>query len=292
MTVLVIGEALLDVTRDETSTRSVPGGSPANVALGLARLGRETVLHTSIGDDEAGRAIRAHLEASGVRLTGTSISERRTSSATAELSAGGDARYEFDISWQPAPPRTEGFEIVHTGSIGAWLAPGAEVVARALEAARASGSLVTFDPNVRPTLIDDAAAVRDAISARIATADVVKLSDEDAAWIYPGFDDDDVLDAVLAAGARVAAITKGGEGAVIASQEHRIARPSAPVAVADTIGAGDTFMTILVDALVEDSALLEGDRDHLKRTLDRALRAASITVSRAGADLPWGRDLT
>lgn len=289
MTTLVIGEALVDVVRENGRTNSVPGGSPANVALGLARLGREVTLHTTLGDDEAGRAVRVHLEESGVTLTPESATTAPTTIATADIDDNGDASYSFAIEWDPAAIDPRGAGIVHTGSLGAWLPSGAAAVDGMLAAARATGALVTFDPNIRTSLIADDEAVRALIAERLAASDVVKMSDEDAAWLYPGTSEDEVLDIVLAAGPRIAALTRGGEGAVIATREHRISRPSAPVTVVDTIGAGDTFMTILVDEA--EGLVADPSEATLGRVLDRALRAAAITVSRPGPDLPWARDM-
>ncbi|GAA4192572.1 carbohydrate kinase [Microbacterium oryzae] len=293
MKTLIIGEALLDMARENGVLRTAPGGSPANVALGLGRLGLAPVLHTALGDDEAGRTIRAHIEASGARLSPGSVGARSTSTATADISADGDAVYDFAIEWDPAPLPVDGYSVVHTGSLGSWLAPGAAVVGRMLDDARAAGGAITFDPNIRVSLIDDEDRARRLILRRIAVSDLVKMSDEDAAWLFPGAAENEVLDTVLDAGARVAAVTRGSRGAVIATRDHRIFQPSKPVAVADTIGAGDTFMTVLVAAVAADPSLLEGpDGTALEQVLDRALTAASITVSRSGADLPWASELS
>ena len=289
MPMLVIGEALVDVVRENGHATSVPGGSPANVAVGLARLGQKATLHTSLGDDEAGRAVRAHLEESGVSLSPESITTAPTTIATADINSDGDASYSFAIEWDPAAIDPRGADVVHTGSLGAWLPSGAAAVGGMLAAARTAGALLTFDPNIRTSLITDEEATRALIAERIMASDIVKMSDEDAAWLYPGASEDEVLDIALAAGPRIVALTRGGEGAVIATSEHRLSRPSAPVTVADTIGAGDTFMTILVDearALVADPS-----EAALERVLDRALRAAAITVSRPGPDLPWADEM-
>ena len=129
-TALVIGEALVDVViRPDESPTDIPGGSPANVALGLARLGRDAELDCWIGTDARGKAVRAHLEADGVRLTPGSDGAARTSTAEATIGPDGAASYVFDLSWEPPyPTRAEDAKpplLVHTGSIAAILSPGA-----------------------------------------------------------------------------------------------------------------------------------------------------------------------
>lgn len=291
MTALIIGEALLDVTHERGRSLAVPGGSPANVALGLGRLGRSPLLHTSIGDDDAGLRIRAHLETSGVAVTPTSIGTASTSLAHARLADDGDARYDFEISWDPAAPPVENAELVHVGSIGSWLLPGSATVAAALADARERGAVITYDPNIRLSIAADE-ETRRRILRSVAASDLVKLSDEDAAWLFPGLDPDAVLDEILSRGPRLAALTLGGDGGMLASPTHRVTRPAVAARVVDTIGAGDTFMTMLVDALISSPGLLAGgDPAALGRTLERALRGAAITVSRAGADLPWLAEL-
>lgn len=287
--VLVIGEALIDIV-DRGGVRSEhPGGSPANVALGLARIGVPAALLTCLARDARGAAIGERLAASGTQVLETSFSADRTSTAVATIAPDGQASYDFDIRWSlpdtalPWRPR-----IVHTGSIGAFLAPGADVVARHL--AEAGAAEVTFDPNIRPALLGDRATVLDRFRRLVSLSTVVKLSDEDAAWLYPDATPQAVLDTILQLGARLAAITLGGDGALLSSNGHVVRIPAVRVSVVDTIGAGDTFMASLIASVARGgSAGL--DRDALARYGDAAARAAAITVSRAGADLPWAAEL-
>ncbi len=149
---------------------------------------------------------------------------------------------------------------------------------------------LTFDPNIRASLIGTRDDVLSSFEETVRLSTVVKMSDEDAAWLYPGSSLDEVLDAVLALGARLAAITLGSKGAILVNAEHRVWVPAPTVAVVDTIGAGDTFMSSLVAEVAADGSV-GLDRSALERIGRDAAAAAAITVSRAGADLPWSDEL-
>ena len=305
-TALVIGEALVDVViRPDESPTDIPGGSPANVALGLARLGRDAELDCWIGTDARGQAVRKHLEADGVRLTPGSEGAARTSTAEATIGADGAASYVFDLSWEPPyPTRTEGAEpplLVHTGSIAAILAPGAATVEKVLTDFRAT-STVCYDPNARPQLMGEPADARAIVERLVALSDLVKCSDEDIAWLY-GQDADleTVLRSWLEAGAAVVVVTRGKEGALALSASGvRLEVPADPsVVVADTVGAGDSFMGGLEDALWSEDlvgadrreALHTVDAATLERIVRHAAAIADITVSRAGANPPTREEL-
>lgn len=287
--VLVIGEALMDITTTARGTTETPGGGPANVALGLARRGVETSLLTSLGRDHRGLAITAHLEESGVAVLPASFHDGRTSTARATLDETGAATYEFDISWTlPGDLSIASPAVIHTGSLAAFLAPGADAVRTVLAAH--PDAIVTFDPNIRASLIGTAAAAREAFEDFARRSAVVKLSDEDAAFLYPDLDESGVIDAILALGPRLAAVTRGGAGALLATAEDRVDVAAPRVDVVDTIGAGDTFMaSLLAESAVRTRAPLSAD--DLAAIGRRAVAAAAITVSRAGADLPWSTEL-
>ncbi|MBX3195385.1 MAG: carbohydrate kinase [Microbacteriaceae bacterium] len=274
----MIGEALVDVVEGV----ALPGGSPLNVAVGLARLGVPTTLHTAFGTDAHGELIAQRLAASGVEVTPGSRDDRPTSVALAEVGPDGAARYRFELEWDPAPVESAGYELVHTGSIGAALPPGAEIAERAL--ADATG-LVSFDPNIRPALMPDRASALARVERLVAASDVVKASDEDLAWLYPRLSIAEVLSRWAAAGPRLVVVTRGGEGADALADGAALHVDVPPVAVADTIGAGDSFMAGLL------AAVLELGFDEPKRALEFAARCAAVTVSRPGADPPWTREV-
>lgn len=287
---LVVGEALIDVVERAGSTAvEHVGGSPANVALGLGRLGLPTRLRTALAHDPRGERIAAHLASSGVQIDPASWRLSTTSTAAARIGHDGAATYLFDIDWRLDDAiRLGSARVVHVGSVGCFLQPGAGQLIAWLETLPPAVR-VSFDPNIRPALLGERSEIVAAAERIVRVADTVKLSDEDAGWLYPGFGLDDVLDRLIALGARVACVTRGGEGAVIASAEARTTIEPQVVRTRDTIGAGDTFQAVLVAALAERT--LTTDLDALREIGERASVAASITVGRAGADLPTRAEL-
>ncbi|AXK45727.1 carbohydrate kinase family protein [Brachybacterium saurashtrense] len=298
---LIAGEALTDIVVDaDGARREHPGGSPMNVAVALGRLGHVTHLLTRIGDDARGDALRAHLVDSGVQLTPGSSVAAPTSTALARLDAHGAATYEFDLVWDP---HTDGLpadvDAVHTSSIAAVLAPGADTVRHVLRARRAR-STISYDPNARPTLMGAPEAVRERIESTIALSDVVKASDEDVAWLYGTDDVEDVVASWLEHGPALTVLTRGGEGAVGFSASGRVQVSPVAVDAVDTVGAGDTFSAGILDALAakgvlgaaQRPALADLPNDDVAAVLKHAAALAAITVSRAGANPPWSHELT
>ncbi|WP_254780361.1 carbohydrate kinase, partial [Curtobacterium sp. MMLR14_014] len=290
-TVVVIGEALVDVIEGSEGRVEHPGGSPMNVAVGLARLGVPAGLVCALGDDDRGAVVRRHVEASGVQVAATLI--ERTSTAVATIDDHGVARYEFDLDWRLAPVAlSELTRLVHVGSIGAVLSPGASVV---LEAARSrpSSALLSVDPNVRPSVTPDRDAVLTALRPLLASADVVKLSDEDAAWLWPERGVDAVLNGLLRLGVGLAAVTLGANGCALATAGAHTRSPAPVVEVADTVGAGDSFMSgLLAGVLASGKHPRDLDGDDLDGLARLALDCAAITVSRPGADPPTRAELS
>ncbi len=298
---LVVGEALIDVVhRRDGSVDSHPGGSPLNVAIGLARLGRESHLLTWFADDDGGTALRAHLAGSDVHLVPGSDGAARTSTAVATLDAEGAATYEFDIDWRlPAEITALDPVVVHTGSIAAVLAPGANAVLDLVRAHRTSAT-VTYDPNMRPALMGSPADAAARVEPVLDVADVVKVSDEDLAWYAAGSAVDEVATRWAARGPAIVVVTLGGSGAfAVTSSGLRVDVVAPKVQVADTVGAGDSFMGGLVDGLWS-AGLLGADRrealhaideETLTAVLERCVRIAAITVSRPGANPPTAAEL-
>jgi len=296
---LVVGEALIDaVTTPDGATTEHVGGSPANVAFGLAALEHPVDLATWIGHDARGERIAAHCAERGVTLTEGSRDAAATSLAHATLDASGAATYVFDLGWQLAPvPNLGAYGHVHTGSIAAVIEPGGHEVRAVLEAARAAGATISYDPNARPTLMGAPADARRVIEAAVALADVVKLSDEDVEWLCPG----ESLEAVVRGwgelGPALVVVTRGGQGALVrvTATGEQVSLPTPSVEVVDTVGAGDSFMAGLVSGLL-DAGLLGGaaarERLHAATMADatpsveRALLTGALTVQRAGAFAP------
>ena len=297
---LVIGEALIDIVeRDGAVLGEHVGGSPLNVAVGLGRLGRDVDFLTHIGRDERGARIVDHVESSGVQLVSGSQDAARTPTALARLDATGAATYEFDIDWrlsgtpEVAPPL-----VAHTGSIAAFLDPGALATAALLDTYRTSAT-ITYDPNVRPALIDDREQAIGRIDRLIEHADVIKASDEDLRWIDPARSPEELATAWQAIGPAIVAVTMGERGALAVCAAGTVTIEAQRVDVVDTVGAGDAFMTGLIDALwsldllggTRRSALAAIDIGTLESVLRSAAGVSSYVVARAGADLPHRADL-
>lgn len=286
---LVIGEALIDVIAGATHVEHV-GGSPLNVAVGLARLGRGVDFLTHIGDDPHGHRIIDYLNDVGVQLVPGSVSSARTATAVATMAADGSVGYSFDLDWKlsgtpPVPPPL----FVHTGSVAAVREPGCLAVAALLDAYRVSAT-VTFDPNVRPSLIVDRDQARERIDKVIERADVIKVSDEDLRWLVPDRAPQDTARSWLACGPAIVALTMGDRGSVAFCAAGEAVMAAKPVEVVDTVGAGDAFMVGLLDTLWglgllgggQRSALRQIGLDALTSALDVAAAASALAVGRAG----------
>jgi fructokinase len=289
-TVLVVGEALVDVVRGHAT----PGGSPANVAVGLARLEVPVELTSRFGTDVYGVLLARHLAVNGVRLaSGTVDPTTRTATATATLDADGVASYEFDIDWRPPPLRLpDDCAAVHTGSIATVLAPGSADVRTFVRGLAGAPVTVFLDPNARPTITPDGAKAWAAVTDLAAYADLVKLSDEDCAFLQPDRTPEQVAAELLANGGRTrcVVITLGGDGALGITAAGAVRVPAPRIEVVDTVGAGDSFMSALIAGLHQRDLLgtgrLTGLEPHLKQVLATATRAAAITCMRPGADPP------
>ncbi len=293
----VVGEALVDVlVRPDGSRSERPGGGPANVALALARLDHPVTLLTALGDDERGRLVAKHLRSSGVRVEAAPAP--RTSTATATLDGSGSASYAFDVTWDPGALTLPGGGLLHLGSLGAFLDPGAEAVERLALAARGA-AVVSFDPNLRPSLLADRATVVARLERLVALADVVKASDEDLRWACPDLEPEDAARGWLGQGPSLVVVTAGGAGAVALTADVRVELRAPEARVVDTVGAGDTFMAGLLSHLADEGLLDPDARDRLagidpatlQRALATAVRAAAVVVGREGADPPRRAEL-
>jgi len=287
--VLVVGEALVDVLSSGEGEIRRPGGSPLNVACGLALLGRRTSLLTYIADDPDGRAIAARVAAAGVKLLPESFAAERTGTAIALVDSTGAPTYRFDLAWRPVMPPIIAADALHVGSLGAFMQPGAATVGALVESLPDSIPLY-FDPNVRAALIGNRERVRPIFERLAARSTAVKLSDEDAEWLYPGTSADAVIDSLLSLGASVAVITRGASGALLATSSSRVAVDAVRSTVVDTVGAGDSFMSTLIDRLLEVTVADMG-ADQLVAIGREAACAASITVSRQGSQPPSREEL-
>jgi fructokinase len=290
--VLVVGESLVDVFATLSAPPvDAPGGSPLNVAVTLGRLGTPVSILTAIGDDDRGAALRDHLTSSRVDIR-QGLVLARTSSAVARVGADGAATYEFDIAWPAVGPQDlSNVGILHTGSIAFFCNPGAAAVGELLRTAHESGVVTTLDPNVRPALVGDRDTAVQHLEATLPSVDVLKLSDEDASWLYPGMAPDAVAALILERGPRLVALTRGAAGSSLVTHVARVDVPAPPTRVVDTVGAGDAWMGALIHGLFADrepGRLLDRLDDATLRELGaRASRVAAATVATRGANPPW-----
>lgn len=301
--IAVLGEALTDCVHrvDTSEVVEVPGGSPMNVAIGLGRLGHDVVLAARWGADRRGDAIASHVAHSRVEVIEQASGLGQTSTATALIQGDGSAEYVFDVAWDLTPgmvPAT-GYAHLHTGSIGATLEPGASAVWSIANRERGAGASISFDPNARPHIMGSREDVLPRVEAMIDISDVVKASDEDLAWFYPGTPIADVVASWQDRGVSLVVITEGKDGLHGFSNEAQISLPTRATSVVDTIGAGDSVMSGLIHAVAARSLLGAGsvaqlrklDPEGLTEVLGFALDCAALTVGREGANPPWLTEL-
>jgi len=303
--ITVVGESLVDVVaRAGHGEPTVhPGGSPANVAVALSRLGQPVTLVTQIGADSHGALIRDYLKRNGVTVVLAGPAGRPTSRALARLDAQGAASYEFDLSWEVRGLRLAGGSAaLHIGSLGVVLAPGGEQVLRLAEAACHRGDVVTsYDPNARPSVTPDRRQVAATAERAAACAHIVKMSDEDLAFLFPGTTPEQLAARLLGDGrpTQLLVVTKGRRGAVVVTRRSRLSVPAAEVTVTDTVGAGDAFTAALLAGLAGAGLLspaaltagVAGPDGPLPAIVGQALAAAALTCTRPGADPPTAGEL-
>jgi fructokinase len=305
--VCVIGEALIDLVYQSAQGSSDaylahPGGSPFNVAIGLARLGQHSQLLARLSGDAFGRQLRAHAERNGVDLSLAVAAPEPSTLAVVSLDADRNATYDFyrtgtaDWQWTEAELARipADADWVHTGSLASWIDPGAGQIQARLERL-GTQTVISFDPNIRPALLADQAATVSRIEAVIALATVVKASAEDVAWLYPGENVESTLRRWRTLGPAVVVVTDGASGAhVVGSDDRPMHVPGRSVAVVDTVGAGDAFMAGLINAL-QRSELLTGrgtpTGDELQPVVEQAILVAALTVATAGANPPTAAEL-
>jgi fructokinase len=272
-----------------------------NIAIGLARLGNRTAFFGRVSRDPLGTVLYRHLEWSGVETDYVIRGVEPSTIALVELS-GGQARYEFSVSgtadfqWsaEEVAVLPAGAPVVHFGSLASWQPPGDEVVNRRMAELRAAGSvLISYDPNARPTLQGDAASARAKVARSAPLAHVIKASSDDIDYLYDGQELGSVVEGWLDGGAALVVITSGSAGATAwVPGEVGVKRPAFPTRVVDTVGAGDAFMSGLLDGLGRRGLATPAavgslaDPSVLASLLDEAGAGAAITCSRAGANPP------
>lgn len=306
--VAVAGECVVDLVADGGAYVPLPGGSPANVAVGLARLGVPTRMIARIGAGPFGRMLRDRLVRNGVGTETVVAAPEPSSVAFVHHDAEGvpafDLRVEGTADWQWSEAEAarlggEDLAALHVGSLALVMPPGADVLAALARRLRDTAT-ISYDPNCRPAVMDDVRGARARIEALLRVADVVKVSDADLAWLRPGGGHEDLAGELLAAGVAVVAVTHGAAGSVVTGPAASPLRvPAHPVDVVDTTGAGDSYMSAVLAGLARRGLLGAGRREALRsagpsllaEVFGEAARAAAITCSRQGADPPTREDL-
>ena len=294
MSVWVCGEVLID----ELPSGAVVGGGPANTAKSLARLGHEVAFIDGISTDAYGVKARAELAADGVNLSLAMTSDLPTAVAVVTLAADGGASYvfrldktatfDFNSSWLPDPSRYKP-QVLHIGTLATLVQPGADVLFD-WALACADFAPVVFDPNIRPQVMSDRDKYVALVEKWIGISSVVKLSDDDFEWLYPGKSPESIANQWLQGGAALVVMTRGADGLIGYTSDGVVEVAGEKVNVVDTVGAGDTVGAIVVQGLITDG-LLNMRGSVLEDVLRRAAVAAAITCSRAGAQPPYAHEI-
>ncbi len=294
--VWVCGEVVIDLIPDGTERKAVVGGGPANTAKALSKLGITTQFIDGISSDKYGQMALSDLQKDGVLLDFVKFSDKPTCLAIVSLNSKGGATYEFVIddtatfdfshTWLPNALDKNPL-LLHIGTLVTAIEPAASVL---FEWAKKVSQVapIVFDPNIRPAVMSDRNEYVKQVERWVSISNAVKVSDDDIYWLYPGQDLDKVIKRWLEMGPELIVVTFGDKGLAGYRENSKISVDAKKVIVADTVGAGDTVGAILVEAIIEDG-LDKLTNERLSLMLDRAARAAAITVSRSGA-LPPGRD--
>jgi fructokinase len=308
--VLVIGEALVDVVYGiNGEIKNIPGGSPANTAVALARLGTKTYMKARTSSDQFGTEIRNYLTNQNVNLDYSLVVDSPSSVIDAVIQKDGSAKYEAnlngaaDYGWTFAELNQEidrDIQIIQLGSLTSYVEPGATNVEKWFAQLRQSDKyLLTFDPNIRHPLDgQNEKDVRNRAKRLASLSHVVKASDEDLNWIFSNDNPKDSAINIIKSGASLVFVTLGKKGAFVVNKELEIIEvPAKEIEVIDTIGAGDTFAAALITQLLANSWINENELEKLKTTdltaiLTNCALAATITCSRQGANPPHRLEVT
>jgi fructokinase len=291
--VWVVGEVLIDLIPDESKHVAVVGGGPANTAKVLANLGVKTHFIDGISNDEYGQIAKSELLSANVLLDYAQYSNKPTCTAKVTLSKSGGATYEFVIegtatfdfsaSWLPDPQSLKP-SLLHIGTLATVIEPGASVLFEWVQSV-ANIAPIVFDPNIRPAVLGDRDEYVKKVEEWVAIASAVKVSDEDLNWLYPGEAINEIANKWLEVGVELVVVTLGDKGITAYRKNEQVSVDAVKVVVADTVGAGDTVGAVLVEAIV-NNGLDKLTGEVLERMLNRASKAAAITVSRTGANPP------
>ena len=305
---LVCGEALMDVFPAEDTPRGVTldarvGGSPFNVAVGLARMSQSVALLAGVSRDTLGERLMRELEYEGVAtscvvrtaapttLSVIDVDTRR--SPTYAFHGEGGADRQVTVAALDRLPLD--LSAVHVGSYAMVVEPIAHTLRTLVDRVRGR-ALIAWDPNVRATIVPDLTRWRELLRWMLPRTDVLKVSEEDLEALVPGANPDAFAADAITAGVGLVVVTRGANGSVARTRNAQAQVAADPVVVLDSVGAGDTFQSALLTWLREHDALSGRGAgalpaDELTKLLRFASRSAAITCGRRGADLPNRADL-
>lgn len=305
--IVCCGDALIDMLPRRTEAGEAAfapyaGGAIFNTAVALGRLGAPVEFLSGLSTDLFGVVLRQTLAASHVGTRYAISADRSTTLAFVHF-AGGNADYTFYdentagrmIEPDQMPPLADDVAALLFGAISLVSEPCGSAY-EALMSREAARRVIMLDPNIRPGFIADTTAYRARIMRMIAMADILKMSDEDLRWFGEPGDEDKQAQRLLDRGPALVLLTRGAKGAAAWTRRHRVEIPAPAVTVADTVGAGDTFNAGVLAALHEAGVLAKssiaalGERQ-IEDALSLGVRAAAVTVSRAGANPPWRHEL-
>lgn len=301
--IVVAGEALVDVVDEDGAARAVAGGGPYNTAIALGRLAVPVAFCGAVSHDAYGQILTRLLVDAGVDTTLVHRTDLPTPRAIVHRDADGRNSYTFsldatafaDVPAASLPVLPDDAWAIHVGTLALGVEPPASAYEALLDR-EAGRRHIILDPNVRPAIFGDADAYRVRFERLAQLADIVKLSDDDAAWIYPDVPVENVQELIAGFGPRLVALTRGSRGAIARSRIASVDVPAFPVHVVDTVGAGDSFGAALVAALMDEGALgprVDRDvtEDVLLRTVSYAVAASAVTCTRRGAVPPTRREI-
>lgn len=296
--IAVLGEVVVDRIITDTAKKDIAGGSAANCALALMRKGDDVQFRARFSTDKDGDFLYQEAIRNQLDVTYSVRTDRPATLVEVRLSATGSPNYQFHLSgtadWHWTDAELAELDLgsqdaVIYGSLAAILEPNFSRIQEWLRSHNNSNLLVGYDPNARPSAIDqrDHDVIRDRIIQLVRSADVVKVSDEDLAWISPEVDPESMASYWSTTGPQLVILTRGENGASAYRQGNCLAHASGvKTKVADTVGAGDTLMAWLVSGLIDSALICRFDADNVIRILDQAVKAAAITCSRVGCDPP------
>lgn len=310
--ILTLGELLIDLTQGGTDDNgnavftAFPGGAPANVAVAAARLGAETAFIGKVGSDAFGRSLIAVLDREGVDTSGLYVSlEQPTTLAIVSVDETGERDFTFyrdpgadtQLTEDEALTAVRSHEsagILHIGSLSMTTSPAREACEAAVECAREMGMLISYDPNYRAALWESEDTAIDMMKRLMPCADILKVSDEEMLMLTGTQDFEEGSRLLAGYGISLVMVTLGPDGVFVRRGDDTAVVPGFSVSVADTNGAGDTFLGAMLRQLSDEDPIEDIGWDKLLEMVKYANKAASITCSRRGAipAMPTAEEVT